>query len=314
MNLRLRYPLVSVIVPVYNTKECYLFKCIKSLTLQDYINIEIILVDDGSNEITAELCDNLAFENDKIKVFHKTNGGVSSARNLGLEKAEGEYILFVDSDDWVDADYVSTLLNAIQNYNADMAIAKFYYEPTSAMSSIKEFSTQIFNNNELVFNIVSSDQIGGFLWNKIFKAKLIKSKLDTNLHYCEDLDFVLNYAKSVETAVFIDKQIYHYFKNEGSVTAFGNYNYKVLSIFTAYDKIIRLYSNNKKIISLLCANKLRTGINIRKSYMVNNIKNLNEYIIINKAIFTSLFRVVFTNNIPLKNKLILTAKALMLKK
>ena len=307
-------PLVSIIVPVYNTKECYLFKCIKSLTLQDYINIEIILVDDGSNEITAEFCDNLALKNDKIKVFHKTNGGVSSARNLGLEKAEGEYILFVDSDDWVDTDYVSTLLNAIQNYNADMAIAKFYYEPTSAMSSIKEFSTQIFNNNELVFNIVSSDQIGGFLWNKIFKAKLIKSKLDTNLHYCEDLDFVLNYAKLVETAVFIDKQIYHYFKNEGSITAFGNYNYKVLSIFTAYDKIIRLYSNNKKIISILYANKLRAGINIRKSYKLNNIKNLNKFIIINKAIFTSLFRVFFTNNIPFKNKLILTAKALMLKK
>ncbi len=314
MNLKLSFPLVSVIVPFYNTNENFFKKCINSLIIQDYTNIEILLIDDGSDVTSAQLCDRLAFENDKIKVFHKTNGGVSSARNLGLEKAKGEYILFVDSDDWVDTDYVSTLLNAIQNFNADMAIAKFYYEPTSAMSSIKEFSTQIFNNNELVFNIVSSDQIGGFLWNKIFKAKLIKSKLDTNLHYCEDLDFVLNYAKLVETAVFIDKQIYHYFKNEGSVTAFGNYNYKVLSILTAYDKTLRLYSNNKEILSILYINKLRAGINIRKSYKLNNIKNLNEFIIINKAIFASLFRVIFTNNIPLKNKLILTAKALMLKK
>ncbi len=314
MNLRLRYPLVSVIVPVYNTKECYLSKCIKSLTLQDYINIEIILVDDGSNEITAELCDNIAFENDKIKVFHKTNGGVSSARNLGLEKAEGEYILFVDSDDWVDTDYVSTLLNATQNFNADMAITKFYYEPSNVVNCIEEYSTQIFNNNELVFNIVSSEQIGGFLCNKIFKAKLIKSKLDTNLHYCEDLDFVLNYAKSVKTAIFINKQTYHYFKNEGSVTAFGNYNYKVLSILTAYDKIIRLYSNNKIILSILYANKLRAGINIRKSYKLNNIKNPKEYMTINKSIFKSLFVILISSYIPLKNKLVLTAKALMLKK
>ncbi len=112
--------LISVIVPVYNIKE-YLPRCIHSLTAQTYENLEIILVDDGSTDGTGALCDELAGEDSRIRVFHKANGGSSSARNLGIAKARGEYLGFVDSDDYLSEDMYERLSEAVERYGCEMA-------------------------------------------------------------------------------------------------------------------------------------------------------------------------------------------------
>jgi glycosyltransferase involved in cell wall biosynthesis len=113
-------PLITIIVPVYNIIE-YLPRCVRSLTAQTYTNLEIILVDDGSDDGTGELCDKLAEEDTRIKVFHKENGGSSSARNLGLKNASGKYVGFVDSDDYVDSSMYEKLYEGICRYNVRMA-------------------------------------------------------------------------------------------------------------------------------------------------------------------------------------------------
>lgn len=113
-------PLITVIVPVYNIIE-YLPRCVHSLTAQTYTNLEIILVDDGSTDGTGQLCDELAKEDSRVKVFHKENGGSSSARNLGLQYASGEYVGFVDSDDYVDSNMYELLYDGICRYNVHMA-------------------------------------------------------------------------------------------------------------------------------------------------------------------------------------------------
>lgn len=113
-------PLLSIIVPVYNILE-YLPRCVHSIMAQTYTNLEIILVDDGSTDGTAQLCDELAKEDERIRVFHKENGGSSSARNLALEKARGEYFGFVDSDDYISPDMYETLYGAIKEYNVTIA-------------------------------------------------------------------------------------------------------------------------------------------------------------------------------------------------
>lgn len=113
-------PLISIIVPVYNIKE-YLPRCVDSLRAQTYSNIEILLVDDGSTDGTGALCDELAAKDGRIRVFHKENGGSSSARNLGLSKAQGEYIGFVDSDDYVEPDMYEGLYRALQEQDAQIA-------------------------------------------------------------------------------------------------------------------------------------------------------------------------------------------------
>lgn len=113
-------PLISVIVPVYNVKE-YLSRCVDSLRKQTYPRLEILLVDDGSEDGTEELCDELAGEDERIRVFHKENGGSSSARNLGIEKARGEYLGFVDSDDYVEYNMYELLQEALEQWGADAA-------------------------------------------------------------------------------------------------------------------------------------------------------------------------------------------------
>ncbi|MCM1101302.1 MAG: glycosyltransferase [Clostridium sp.] len=113
-------PLISVIVPVYNIME-YLPRCVESVRAQTYENLEILLVDDGSTDGTGELCDRLAAEDERIRVYHKENGGSSSARNLGLEKASGEYIGFVDSDDYIDKRMYRLLYDAIRKYSVRVA-------------------------------------------------------------------------------------------------------------------------------------------------------------------------------------------------
>ena len=112
--------LITVIVPVYNILE-YLPRCVRSITTQTYRNLEILLVDDGSTDGTGELCDRLGAEDDRIRVFHKENGGSSSARNLGLQHASGEYVGFVDSDDYIEPDMYERLLEAVRNYGVSAA-------------------------------------------------------------------------------------------------------------------------------------------------------------------------------------------------
>ena len=113
--------LISVIVPVYNIESEYLERCIKSICNQTYKNLEIILVDDGSNDGSGIICDKFAMEDSRIRVFHKENGGSSSARNLGIKEAKGEYIGFIDSDDYIEPDMYELLAGAVEKYNAPMA-------------------------------------------------------------------------------------------------------------------------------------------------------------------------------------------------
>ena len=116
----MEYPLISIIVPVYNVRE-YLPRCVQSLKSQTYPQIEILLVDDGSTDTTGKLCDRMAKEDPRIRVFHKENGGSSSARNLGILEARGEYLGFVDSDDYVEPDMYRKLYDAIEQYGAPAA-------------------------------------------------------------------------------------------------------------------------------------------------------------------------------------------------
>lgn len=113
--------LISVIVPVYNIESEYLERCIRSICNQTYKNLEIILVDDGSNDGSGIICDKFAMEDSRIRVFHKENGGSSSARNLGIKEAKGEYIGFIDSDDYIEPDMYELLAGAVEKYNAPMA-------------------------------------------------------------------------------------------------------------------------------------------------------------------------------------------------
>lgn len=129
---------VSVIIPVYNVEE-FIFRTVESVMNQDYKNIEIILVDDGSPDNSAKIIDELAKKDDRITCVHKENGGVSSARNAGLKIASGEYVTFIDGDDWVEPKYISYLLNLVESNNCEIGMNKNNYSDYNTKSNEEEY-------------------------------------------------------------------------------------------------------------------------------------------------------------------------------
>lgn len=208
---------VSFIVPIYNKEKC-LENCVDSLLAQNYSSYEIILVNDGSTDKSKEICNHYAENSDKVKVIHQANAGVSCARNAGIEKAEGEYIIFVDSDDWMEPDAVSTLMG--QTTIADLTFfgSIFHYPDRIALSYIpedsyyKSFSELQKGLINLLKNPKHPDYVG-YTWNKMFKNDIIrqyKLRFIEKLSIREDEAFTFAYATHCNTLATLSNLLYHY--------------------------------------------------------------------------------------------------------
>lgn len=210
---------ISVIVPVYKVEK-YLDRCVESIVNQTYKNLEIILVDDGSPDNCPAMCDAWIEKDERIRVIHKENGGVSSARNLGIDESTGDYIGFVDSDDWIEPDMYESLLNAIKNTDSDVAICGFYYE--SLLQTICSEGCDCILNGKDILKTYILDNIRPELWNKLFSVRLFvgNERLDEQCAYAEDLLFNYHLFKKAKRVVEIKNCKYHYQQGcENSVTA-----------------------------------------------------------------------------------------------
>lgn len=165
-------PGISLVVPVYNVQE-YLPECLDSLLGQSFAAIEIILVDDGSTDASAEICDRYAARDGRIRVVHQQNAGVSKARNVGIRLARGKYLGFVDGDDWVDRDYCKRLYETLIDYRADISICSYYVarsrktKPEAADGKIT-----IYDRKEAIRMLYEDVRIRSFSWNKLFRREL----------------------------------------------------------------------------------------------------------------------------------------------
>ena len=162
-------PLISIIIPVYKVEK-YLEKCIKSVLDQTYKNLQIILVDDGSPDNCGNICDDYARVDNRIEVIHKANGGLSDARNVGLKAARGEYIGFVDSDDYVSNEMFENLYNTLISNDVDVAICNFYIV-IDDKNIIKnaDNGVEIYNKLEILKEILLDKKIQSYAWNKLYK-------------------------------------------------------------------------------------------------------------------------------------------------
>ena len=207
--------LVSVIVPAYNVDE-YLEDCIQSLICQTYTNYEIIIIDDGSTDNTYTIVKRLTSEYKKIKSFRQKNQGVSMARNTGMQKAKGEYYVFVDADDIVVPQYIESLVLCIEK--VDMGIIGF----TSAREKLAtetNFNPRYDSAFNIIENILSAKKYDGYLWNKIFQSAIIDKinlKFKENIVVWEDLLFVLEYLQNCDQVAVLDNKLYYYRYREGS--------------------------------------------------------------------------------------------------
>ena len=165
--------LISVIVPVYNV-ENLITRCVKSIIGQTYPNLEIILVDDGSKDNSGSICDELALCDKRIKVIHKKNGGASAARNVGIDKAKGQYIGFVDSDDYIEPQMYESLLFGLKKYNTDISCTGIIKEHLDGSNNIIircPSKITVFNSEEIIREILLARYVGSSLCTKLYKRK-----------------------------------------------------------------------------------------------------------------------------------------------
>lgn len=211
--------LVSIIMPVYNSEKS-LKRSISSVLNQTYTNIELIIVNDASTDNSLKICE--SFEDSRIKIYSKTNGGPSSARNFGIDKATGKYLMFIDSDDTYEADIVNALVNLKQKYDwvccnfKRIKYGKIIKKDISSYSisskkELKDFFEFLYKN--ILFNIV---------WNKIYERNIVidnNIRFDNNIHFGEDLEFNIEYMKYISNAYFCDLELYNYYIEGNSISS-----------------------------------------------------------------------------------------------
>lgn len=229
-------PKYSIIVPVYNVENC-LPKCLDSILRQSYIDFEVLLIDDGSKDCSGQICDQYVLTDSRVKVIHTSNRGVSSARNRGIEEARGKYIVFVDSDDYIDIDYLADL----DSGNEDLIISGLRkLESRNNNAQIVQYSEKVIENVEKmhVEDMVDNKALN-YVYTKRFRYDLIEYyslRFDEQLNIGEDTLFVAEYLLHVETIRYTSGVFYNYYQNtDNSLSSFKE-DY-VGKLMTANDKI-----------------------------------------------------------------------------
>ncbi|MBQ9737111.1 MAG: glycosyltransferase [Clostridia bacterium] len=215
-------PLISVIVPIYKVEE-YLDKCLESILAQTYKNLEIILADDGSPDNCPKICDEYAAKDERIRVIHKENGGLSDARNAGLEIATGDYIAFVDSDDYILPDMYEKLYKAIEENKADMSICNYVKVDESGKvisQNEKAFIKKGVLTPSEAMAILLENQGGGYIvaWNKLYKREIFKELRFEKGRLHEDEFFIHHAYGKCRKIACIEDGLYMYLQRGASIT------------------------------------------------------------------------------------------------
>lgn len=211
--------LISIILPVYN-EEKLLSRCVESIIGQTFQSFELIIINDGSNDNTAAICDCYAKADKRIKVFHKANGGVSSARQVGIENAKGNYSIHVDADDYVKPNYLELLYKETLRSQADVTICDYFFEKRKAKVIYRDQSIDSSDSLDFLKQIYNGEKVG-VLWNKLIRHAVYKElniSFPVDIFYCEDV-FVLTkmFLNDLKMA-HVKQGLYHHCYNKRSIT------------------------------------------------------------------------------------------------
>lgn len=304
-------PLLSIIVPIYNVEQ-YLHKCIQKLLEPSIINFELLLIDDGSPDNAGKICDEYARLDARIKVLHKKNGGLCSARNAGLEIAKGEWVTFVDPDDWIENIYFETFLEAIK-CDSDLIVCGnnlIKGEIISTMLPLKSYCTNRDSIEKTIFHL-KWNKFGfnffGYTWNKFFKNSIIQKhhlQFIEGLNISEDEVFVDEYCYYIKSLQVVDISIYNYLIRQGGLTKQPN-SFREYMLLTTQIIIATKYYNYKPLIKLMQEEVL--------SYMYKGIKEgYKEKVKINfalKRIYVFYNRYSFRTELNLNKHLRISSKS-----
>ena len=288
--------LISIIIPVYNTEK-YLGACIDSLLAQTHENLEIILVDDGSKDSSPALCDAYAEKDSRIKVIHKENAGVSSARNTAIEIASGKYIGFVDSDDIVAPHMYEALLSALVTSDSDVSVcrlARFFdgqeEEKLSFPASCSD-EPLVMSSLEALSDLLRGTHFYGSLCDKLFKAELVKeARLREDIYIAEDFLFTIGAILKAKRVCFSDTTLYFYRTRETSATH-SHYSEKQISSYDALlaaEELFRAHGvydalkNEIDASAVICHVKIMHGLyenkSLRKKYAKRSVREMRSHL------------------------------------
>ena len=263
--------MISIIIPVYNVEQ-YLDKCLQSVIHQTYQDIEIILVDDGSSDNSGILCDKWQEKDSRIKVIHKSNGGLSNARNVAIEQANGEYLMFIDSDDIVSNDLCKELFEMLKNNNADISICNSTHIFDDRFDFKNTGEIHCYSRNEAICQLWYQKSFLPSAWGKLYKKELFKKTKFTEGIIFEDVDIMHKLFYQCNKIVYGEMELYGYVHHENSITT-KKYSKKDNVILDICDKINQFASD--KDISLQNAAKSYNVTGALRVYL--NAPNTPEY-------------------------------------
>lgn len=207
--------MVSILVPVYNAEK-FLDGCVQSILSQTYNDLQIVLIDDGSKDNSWSLCQDYASRDARIEVYHQDNQGVAETRNQLLSKARGDYVLFVDADDWIEPDMVEFLINKAKENEAEVTVCGMVINNSTVR---KEYTESILNQEECVRAFLFHSELRGSLWNKLVATSLLHNvRFHCGISYGEDALFCWHFLQNAQKIVMTDRQLYHYRMNETSIS------------------------------------------------------------------------------------------------
>lgn len=238
-------PLISIVIPVYNV-EAYLERCVQSVRGQDYLSLEIILVDDGSPDRCGELCDQYAGEDERIRVIHQKNGGLSAARNAGLAQATGQWVAFVDSDDYVSPDYISCLFGLRERFSADIAVCGFFDVRNGRVTPWRkpqgcDYATDAVS---AVQNMLYTLDFDASACGKLFPLSIFRTLSFPIGKLYEEVATTYRLLLSVQKVAITRAPKYYYVKHEASIVS-SRYNERSKDMLEACQKIYEYAAHEK---------------------------------------------------------------------
>jgi len=301
-------PIISIIVPVYKTEK-YLPRCVDSILRQTFTDFECILIDDGSPDSCPAICDEYALKDSRIVVIHQKNAGVSAARNAGLDIAQGEWIGFVDSDDWCDTDMFRVLYDNAVKYDADVSICGW-----RRIKSNGEIIERVKNKIEIIdkkramrklFTLDKNMDFNASNCNKLINAEIIfqnKLRYDTTIQYAEDLLFLYETFDHIRKAVSFSMPYYNYFYNLESVTRQYGLTNAVKTMFFLFDKIISL-EDEKEIKRKIIVTRVTIALGFCHDYIVQQDYTNEDFCFLKKIVVNDRRYLLFDFATPLHLKI-----------
>lgn len=265
-------PKISIIIPVYNV-EHYVAKCLDSVIRQDYSDLEIVIVDDGSTDSSGEICERYAKLDSRITLIHQENQGLSMARNNGLDISRGEYIGFIDSDDWIAPDMYSILYRNAVAYDADISMINFYY--VTADGEYVPFSNENMVTKSLqgIYKMAHNIRTANnFAWNKLYKHYLFNEIRFPEGKTFEDIFTMYKLVDAAKNLVISSECKYYYFRRSDSITL-APFNYSHMDNIDAYIERYRYISNKYPKLESACRKQIFTSV----LWVLGKVRRLNNW-------------------------------------